>query len=181
MVSNAHDAPYYQVAREGNLYHAVTAVAGVAPGTAIGTTAAFALYNPGASGKDLVVLRGTMSYVSGTLGIGVVDWVAHVDPSAAIVTGTAIPVVNAKFLGPTAAGKPLTTATVVAGDVFRSFANLPPILATSVVTPWLFIDEVDGAIVIPPGCSVTLEGTAGAGTSPLVRYGVLWEEVPHQG
>lgn len=180
MVENYTSGKHYKVAQEGHLYHAITAVAGVAPGTAIGTTAAFALYNPGASNKDLVILRATMSYVSGTLGIGVVDWVAHTNPGAAAVTGTAIPAVNANFLGAAAWGRPLTTATVVIGQVCRAFANLPPALASSVLTPWLLVDEVDGAIIVPPGCSVTLEATAAGGSSPLVRYGVTWEEVPHR-
>src|SRR5690349_1111995 len=62
--------PWYQAALSGYLYHAGTAATGVAPGTAIGTTAAFSLYNPIGSGVNLVVLSGRMGYVSGTLGAG---------------------------------------------------------------------------------------------------------------
>ena len=170
---------FYEQAKRGNLYSGHTAVTGVAPGTAIGTTAAFALYNPAGSGFDLVMMQADMSYLSGTLGIGFVSYVGHLNPAQAAITGTAIPVVNGKVSGAAGVGKPLTTATVPAsGSPFRLFANLPPILASSVVTPWRFTDVIDGAIVIPPGCGVSLQATAAAGTAPLVLYGVTWEEVP---
>jgi hypothetical protein len=88
-------------------------------------------------------------------------------------------VVNGRISGGAGKGKPLTTVTVpTAGTPFRPFANLPPMLATSVLTPWRFEDIVDGGIIIPPGCGVSLQGTAGAGTSPLVIFGCMWEEVP---
>lgn len=165
------------IAKAGRLYMGQTAVTGVAPGTAIGTTAAFALYNPLSSGKNLIVHKASLAYVSGTLGIGQVDWVGHLTSSQAAFTGTAIPVVNGKVGAPAGVGKPFTTATVPAsGTPFRPAFNLPPILATSVVVPWIILDEVAGAIVIEPGIGVSLQATAGAGTSPLVIYGCVWEE-----
>lgn len=167
--------PYSDLARRGVLYHAQTAVAGVAPGTSIGTTAAFALYNPAAI--DVYVLWAGLSYVSGTLGIGVIDWISHAPGT--VTTGTAIPAQNGLAGGATGLAKPFTTATVVTGGVpMRGFANLPPMLATSVLTPWLAKDDVGGAIVIPSGCTVSLQGTAGAGTSPLVRFSILYAELP---
>lgn len=170
---------HYEQAKQGNLFYAATAVTGVAPGTAIGTTAAFALYNPASSGVDLVVLRASMEYLSGTLGIGVVDWVANISPSAAAVTGTAITPVNAYLGGRASVAAPKTTATLPATPtLLRHFGNLPPMLATSVLTPWLLVDDVNGAIIVSPGCSVSLEATAAAGTSPLVLFDALWEEIP---
>src|SRR3990167_8084011 len=179
VVSQVHCALYEQN-RRGNIYMGATAVSGVAPGTAIGTTAAFALYNPLNSGLDLVVLRASMSYLSGTLGIGFVNWIMHTAAvqAGAAVTGTAITVVRANGANGVGVGKPLTTATVVAGVLTRLFGNLPPMLGTSVLTPWRLDDDVDGALVVPPGAAVSLQATAAAGTSPLVIYGCTWEEVP---
>ena len=170
----------YEQTKRGNVYMGVTAVSGVAPGTAIGTTAAFALYNPLNSGFDLVILRASMSYLSGTLGIGFVNWIYHTAAvqAGAAVTGTAITVVNGRGNGTAGVGKPLTTATVVAGVLARLFGNLPPMLATSVLTPWRLDDDVAGALIVPPGAAVSLQATAAAGTSPLVIYGCTWEEVP---
>ena len=179
VVSQVHGALYEQN-RRGNVYMGVTAVTGVAPGTAIGTTAAFALFNPLNSVFNLVVLKASMSYLSGTLGIGFVNWIYHTAAvqAGAAVTGTAISVVNGRGNGSAGVGKPLTTATVVAGVLARPFGNLPPMLATSVLTPWRLDDNVDGALIVPPGAAVSLQATAAAGTTPLVIYGCTWEEVP---
>jgi len=179
VVSQVH-APLYEQTRRGNVYMGATAVSGVAPGTAIGTTAAFALYNPLNSGFNLVVLKASMSYLSGTLGIGFVNWIMHTAAVQAgvAVTGTAISVVCGNGSSSVGVGKPLTTATVVAGVLARLFGNLPPMLATSVLTPWRLDDPVDGALSVPPGAAVSLQATAGAGTTPLVIYGCTWEEVP---
>lgn len=173
-VVNASGA-YGDLARRGAIFHGVTAVGGVAPGTAIGTTAAFALYNPAA--VDVYVLWAGMSYLSGTLGIGFIDWVSHAPGT--VTTGTLIPAQNGLAGGGTGLAKAFTTATVVTGGIpMRLFANLPPMLASSVLTPWLFQDHVAGAIVIPSGCTVSLQATAAAGTSPLVRFGCMWAELP---
>lgn len=178
LISNMYGA-HDEAARHGKVFHAVTAVGGVAPGTAIGTTAAAALANPAGSGIDMVLELVSMSYVSGTLGIGVVDYVGHLNPSQAAITGTAMVIVPGNLDGAAAKGKALTTATVpTGGSVFRLFANLPPMLATSVLAPWRLDDYVSGAIVIHPGCGVSLQGTAGAGTTPLVRFGFVWKERP---
>ncbi len=179
IVSQLH-APLYEATKRGSVFSGVTAVTGVAPGTAIGTTAAFALYNPSNSGVDLVVLKASMSYLSGTLGIGFVNWIYHTATvqAAAAITGTAITAVRGNGGEAGAKGKPLTTATVVAGVLTRPFGNLPPMLATSVLAPWRLDDPVDGALVVPPGAGVSLQATAAGGSTPLVIFGCTWLEAP---
>jgi hypothetical protein len=173
-----YHARNYQLAAGGRVVHAQTAVTGVAPGTAVGTTAAFALANPRGSGKNLVVMRTRMIYLSGTLGTGVVSYVAHKDPAQAAISGTAITGVCGKIDGAGAVGAAYTTATVPTGGTpFRAFATLAPILATSVVFPSVLEDIVDGEIIITAGCAISLQATAAAGTSPLVIYSMTWEEV----
>ena len=170
---------YYEHAIKGRLFDAQTAVTGVAPGTAIGTTAAAALANPTGTGKDLVVLLGSMLYKSGTLGTGSVSWIGHIDPAQAAITGTAMVAVNGRLNGSNPSGKALTTATVPSGgSVFRPFTTLTPLLATSVLLPFRIVDEVEGGIVIPPGTAVSIQATAAAGSTPLVIYGLAWLEVP---
>lgn len=171
---------YYQLVKDGLLYVAQTAVTGVAPGTAIGTTAAAALYNPAASGKNLVILAAAMGYVSGTLGAGVVSWCAGTNVVAAAVTGTAMLTRNA-LLGSAAAnvGSALTTATLPAAPTpVRNFCSLGASLASTAVQPWQIVDDVDGALIVAPGASVSLQGTAAAGTSPLVTFSFVWVELP---
>lgn len=179
-INSPLNAPLYEITKRGNVFSGATAVTGVAPGTAIGTTAAFALYNPLNSGVDLVVLKASMSYLSGTLGIGFVNWIYHTAAVQAgvAVTGTAISAVQCNGGGAGAKGKPFTTATVVAGVLARLFGNLPPMLATTVLAPWRLDDDVDGALIVPPGAAVSLQATAAAGTAPLVIFGGTWAEVP---
>ena len=176
-VADAQPA-YAAAALEGNVFSAMTAVTGVAPGTSVSTTSAFTLHNPAGSGVNLVILEGTMGYVSGTFGAGVVTWNANSDDDAAAPTGTAIAEVNMLIGGSANAnGRALTTATVPAPTPIRPFASLGASLATTVLGPWVIKDRVDGAIVVKPGCSISLHATAAAGTSPLVVFGVTWQEV----
>ena len=164
----------------GRCFLGMTAVTGVAPGTSVSTTAAHALYNPAGSGVYLSILRATLGYVSGTLGAGVMSWNANVNAAAAATTGTAITAVNCLLGGGYgASGKPLTTATLPAAPtVLRPFVSLTASLASTAVAPWQVIEDVDGEIVVAPGCTISLHSTAAAGTSPLVVIGLLWEEIP---
>lgn len=153
---------------------------GVAPGTAIGTTAALGLGNPSTSGKNLVLLEIHVNYVSGTLGSGQLMLLRHTSSSGAItaITGTAVTPTNMFLPSQTASSATLVyTATVPAtGIMIRSIATLTQILATSVVAPFPIIDRVDGAVVIGPGAAVSIQAIAGAGTSPLLTLGFVWAE-----
>lgn len=171
------DPEFYESVQDGNVFSAMTALTGVAPGTSVSTTAAFALYNPIGSEVDLVIIEGAMGYVSGTLGAGVITWNVNTDDEGAAFTGTGITEVNMKLgSGVAAVGRALTTATIPAPTPVRVFGNLQASLATTAVAPWALRDRVDGAIVVPPGCGVSLHATAAAGTSPLVVFSVTWKE-----
>lgn len=176
----AESAPdfYHSVVDDEAVFYAQTAMTGVAPGTAIGTTAAFALHNPVGSEVDLVVLELYLGYISGTLGAGVVSACVNVDDDAAIPTGTAVAEINAKLgNGTQAQGRALTTATLPATpSPIRPLWNLGASLASTALAPSAAKERIDGAIVIPPGCTLSLQGTAAAGSTPLVVLGALWKE-----
>ena len=178
LIVNLHGA-LAELARSGALFHGSTDVTGVAPGTAIGTTGPIALANPIGSNVDLYVQRAVCHYKSGTLGVGHIDWIAHL-ANLILPTGTAIGAINGRIGGAEPVGRLLDAATVLTGGLlFRPFAYLAPYLATTVTAPALIgKDEVKGAIVIPPGTSVSLQETGDGGTSPLVRYGIMWSEAP---
>lgn len=166
-----------ELARSGQLFHGSTDVTGVAPGTSIGTTGPICLANPPGSSVDLIVLLALCHYKSGTLGTGHIDWIVHL-ANTALPTGTAIAPQNGRFDGSVGQGRLLDAATVLtAGKLFRPFAYLAPYLATTVTGPALIgKDEVDGAFIIPPATSVSLQATAAGGSTPLVRYGIMWAE-----
>lgn len=168
---------YYSAARAGRIFHAATAVTGVAPGTAISTTAGFALHNPFGSGVNLAILKASIGYISGTLGAGTIYHLANENPVTTTPDGTAITPVPALLNGAAPLGKPLTTATIVEPTLIRPFCSLGASLASTAEAPWRIEEDVDGAIVVPPGCTYALHGICAAGTSPLIGYGVTWEEI----
>ncbi len=161
---------------EGKVFSATTAVTGVAPGTAIGTTGAYTLQNPLGSGVNLIILEAMMGYVSGTLGAGVVNYLVN-GPTTTPATGTAIVPVNALPGGPASVALPKTTSTIVSPTLLKPFCSLGASLASTAAAPWAIKDRVDGSIIVPPGANLTLHATAAAGSSPLVVFGMTWAEV----
>lgn len=167
---------YFEATRDGDVFSATTAVTGVAPGTAIGTTAAYTLQNPAGSGVNLVIIETRMGYISGTLGAGTVNYLYN-GPTTTAATGTAITIVNGKLDGDTSAARAYTTATIVSPTLLKPFCSLQASLASSVTQPWNVKDEVRGSIIVPPGANLSLHATAAAGTSPLVIFSMTWMEV----
>lgn len=167
----------FDAAFEGRLFHAATAKTGVAPGTDIGTTAAFALHNPTGSGKLLIIRKASLGYVSGTLGAGAVYHCVNSNPAAAAPTGTAIVEIPGLLNVNAPVGIALTTATLAAAPaIVRPFCNLTALLASTAVGVYQATEDLEGAIVLPEGCTYSLQAVAAAGSTPLVVYGVTWEE-----
>lgn len=168
----------YNRAVNGQIFSAETAITGVAPGTAIGTTGAFSLHNQASSGKNLVILETRMGYVSGTLGAGTVNYLINAPGVAAPSAGTAIVIQNALIGGATSvAALAYTTSTIVSPTLLRPFCSLQASLASTAVQPWQVVDKVNGGIILPPGGTLTLHGTTAAGSSPLVVFYMQWAEL----
>ena len=172
----------YQPARDGRIFHAATAVGGVAPGTSISTTMGFTLFNPPGSGVTIAILKAAVGYISGTLGAGTIFHLTNSNLAEAVPTGTAIVEKSAIAGGGgygAAKGVALTTATVaVAPTIVRPFASLQASLASTAVGPWQAQEDLGGDIILPEGGAYSLHAVAAAGSSPLVAYGVTWEEIP---
>jgi len=171
-------ARYWEAVRRGTVYSGCTGAAGVAPGTALSTTPPFTLYNPKTSGKHLTVLMALMGYISGTLGAGTVVYAVNTDPTAAAPTGgTALTAINALLGGPAGVGQVFQGATLPAvPTIYRPFAVVGA-FAGGAESPKVVVQELDGSIIVAPGCALSLQAIAGAGTSPLVLFGMVWEEV----
>ena len=170
---------YYELARLGLVYHAQTAASGVAPGTAVGTTVPYVLANPAGSGKNLVVLATTLGYVSGTLGAGLLAYVADITLTDAATTGTAIVPVNGLIGGAAGVAKPFTTATVATSPTLvRPICSMSAFLATTAMVPFSTVtDDVDGAIIVQPGTAIGVQGIAAAGATPLIVIAATWAEI----
>lgn len=172
---------YSEAVMRGNCYvSAVTPGTGQAPGTVIGTTAAFTLWNPTGSGKNLRVLRSTAGYVSGTMGAGVLMYAVNVGNSATSPTGgTSVTPTNALLgaknsaVGLTGFGQTLSASPTAVEALTSMFAEL----ATTANGFQQVVDDIDGRYVVQPGNGISLEAVAAAGTAPLITASFLWEEV----
>lgn len=178
VVSTQAHGQFHEAASRQNLYLGSIAVAGVAPGTALGTTPPFALWNPTGSGKILSIKRVHVGYVSGTLGAGsLLHAVVTAQPSAP-TGGTELTPANC-FLGATRSTARLFTGSTVAATptILRPSVVLNAMLASTATQPSMVDDWVDGSIIVPPGMAYVLQAIAAAGSTPLVVLAALFEEI----
>ncbi len=180
LVSQDAHGRFYEAVYRGNVWGGSNPVAGVAPGTALATAGVpLGLYNPPGSGKNLVVLRSSAGYVSGTLGAGSIVYGAaaqSVNP-----TGGAQVTPKSNLLGNAATGAGILWSGGTwtnAPAILRPAYTLGAFLATTASFNPPLIDEVAGEYIVTPGNYFALMGIAAAGTTPLMLFGLTWEEVP---
>jgi hypothetical protein len=169
---------YAEPSRQGALMLACTAAAGIAPGTVLSTTPPLTIWNPPSSNKLLHVMKASVGYVSGTLGAGTICYAALAGQTTIPSTGTELTPLCANIGYPRGVGRAFSGSTLVAiptlaypGPIMGAF------LATTALQPIETLHLVDGAVTIPPGSCFCMQAIAGAGTSPLVIFGIEWEEV----
>lgn len=162
------------------VYHSSTAAAGVAPGTVSSTTPPHVLWNPPNSGVVAAVRKVMLGYVSGTLGAGTIGML-FTPQQVSLPSGGTLLVAQNAFLSN---AKPQCTShqgstLVAAPTLLRPVWYAGPALATTAEFPRNVSELVDGEVVVPPGVAFALQGFAmGAGTTPLVVFGITWEEIP---
>ena len=151
---------------------------GTAPGTALGTTAHFTLYNPQGSGKRLRVHKVSTGYISGTLGAGTLFHCINNSTTQTAPSSGTLLTSRCLDVGITTAGVAVarTGGTVVQPVAIRPFCSFGAELASTVNGLQTATEDVDGDLVIEPGCSYQLQAIAAAGTTPLLATGVSWEE-----
>jgi hypothetical protein len=162
-----------------DLFAASTAVAGVAPGTALSTTPPLAIWNPPAAlaggGTEVVAVidSARLAYVSGTLGAGVIQY--------AIVAQATAPTGGTELTVRATHGSPLTA--VCRAFQGSTLAGTPALLfpaftvASSPSGVGLLKDVLDGELALAPGFALVLQEVGTAGTSPLVQLSMQWLEV----
>lgn len=181
---NSHGLYQEQVSR-GNCYalNLITGT-GVAAGQIVAGAAAaatqFAVFNPLGTNKNLVLLRFRMGIISGTAGAGAVIHSAYSTVPTLAASGTPVnllagaPMASVAQTYTSAAGAALTGGSAPTSLLVSTISYTNTAQAT--VTPAVIEDWLDGSIVIPPGKGWAPLQPA-AGTSMLVTYGVMWEEV----
>lgn len=179
IVGMAH-AKNFEAASAGVLFSACEQGTGIAPGTALGTTALFVLYNPVGSGKRIAIRRVSVGYISGTLGAGTLYHCVKNDPAQTAPSGgTALSVqCNAIGATPPAAGVARVNATVVTPTAVRPFCTLGAGLASTAGFTMTATDDLDDEFILLPGTTYQLQAVAAAGSTPKVTVGCTWEETP---
>lgn len=149
--------------------------AGQALSVALSTTqTGFTLYNPAGSGKNLVVLQTTLLFATAPAGISSIVYAANVNPlAAAPATNTSLTVRNAVLGNPAAgAGLVYSATTLPAAPVVVRALGGPN--ASGSTTPPFIVDDVNGALVITPGCCLSINALT---TAISVIASMTWREV----
>lgn len=180
--ADAHARFYEQTYRSKN-FAGNTAVAGVAgqQAAALAATCALGLCNPTASGINAIINRLTIGYISGTMGLCTYVWALYTAQGATAAAGTAI---TPKALNGGAAVSFCTLGTgtsVTAGAptiMLRGTGISSGAYAGGAACQPLMVDNVDGAIILPPGQALVLFGVGAAGTTEKLNFSLEWEESP---
>lgn len=155
-------------------------VAGVAPGTVLAAAGTpFTLYNPIGSGVYLALIYASMGYVSGTLGAGTVYLAENPSTVQAAPSGGTPLARQCSFAGFTGGkGLAYTGSTVPAvPSVVEPVFTLGAFLASTAAIAPVQQFRWDGSRQIAPGAALTLQAVAAAGSSPLVTFAMVWEEI----
>lgn len=178
VVQEGH-ARYQEGCVRGQIFS--SAVASVAPGTALGTTPPFVLWNPPSSGKNLVVITTSLGYVSGTLGAGFIAYAAVISQLTVPSGGTELTVTQNILSLTKGTGRAFSGSTVASTPIIlRPGYFIGGLLVGTAFPMTLVKDEVAGEYVIPPGSVFVIQGVTAAGGTPLVAIGGSWQEVPTQ-
>jgi hypothetical protein len=148
---------FLEQARLGNMYHACTTGA-VTLSTVSATCTGLALSNPYGSRKKLVVAQVRFAPSTAPAGVAVVGLAISPAVSQTAVTHTAAAVIhNAICTGSnvdTGVGQADSSATLPAAPVW--LRPISSVVAASSISPGMYVDETNGAIILPPGTNLSL-------------------------
>lgn len=159
---------------ERDIYLASTQ-AGQATSTGLSTTqTGFTLTNPFGSGKSLVVLQINVACTTAPAAAATIVAAANVNPVAAAVTQTTPLTVRRANLGVSGTGVGLAASAVTlpaAPVVVRAIGG--PVGASTISPPYIR-DDVNGALVVAPGCALSINSLT---TAISAVISVVWEEI----
>ena len=177
---------YEEAAVRGQIFTLVLAAtstniaAGHIVSAAAGANIQFGVFNPVASGKNLVLIEFGMGIISGTFPAGPAFHGSM--PGVPTLAASGTPLSNILASGNasvakcyiSAAGAALTGGPAVVTHKVANFSST----ATAQASPYLVntIEYLDGKIIIPPG-SGWVPLFSGAGTTCLMGLSLTWREV----
>jgi|SRR5579864_173073 len=177
-VLDAH-ARFMEAVENGNCYFA-SMQAGASLGTALTATAVtLTIYNPAGSGVNLVIMEASVGITTGlaAAGTSVLVYAVNNNLNAAAPTATTNAIItNALLNNLTGKGKAFTAATLSAVPTVAKILWSNRLIGATPVTEiaGVYVDQVDGKIIIPQGACLTIQGI---GTAISGILSVMWEEV----
>jgi hypothetical protein len=195
VVTDAHGR-FTEAALRGGLFSAgmtITSISNATFSTATLTASAtpiIGIWNPVNSGKNCVILQARVQLVNTALqvtGAGALMWCVSTNQSA-ITTGiTPLSRLSLAASGAVAKGYAGTALTGLSGSMvvyeaagFGGLTLNASILQTAVgmMPSWpTFVDNIDGAIIVPPGGVLACLCTTNAPVAVSAASSLLWEEV----
>jgi hypothetical protein len=160
-----------------------TVAAGNIVGAAAAASTQFGVWNPATRGQVMALQRLIITTYSGTPTAGGLFHSTFNAAAVANTLGTSNAVRNNYVNGPLGAGLCLASAAGAAltgGGILTTLgASTLSSTATAQATPSSIVmqDLIDGSIVLPPGVGY-VPTWSGAGTTFLVGYSLMWEELP---
>ena len=188
IVAELHGKYYTQTSR-GNVFIGSTATAGVTLPVVSNTVQTFGLWNPLGSGKNAVLIKSQIGWVSGPGAPGNFVYGFQLNVGSQIGTGAAItgytttaPVngllgsglATVMKFGAVAAAFTLTTAPTLLRTM--GVSQLTTTAATTTAPWWMAFEDFDGTLIIPPGVIFTIAGNVAPTT--VADVALTWAEVP---
>ena len=178
---------YYEASRQGRLYMASSASAGIALIVPATTGGHPTLWNPLGSGYNLSVVSLDLGYVSGNNAPTTIEWARTKNAGAAAATGSPILTATKVDVENCLVGAPADDTTIWSPTV-NTFTAAPTFLgntglslftgvAATAVAPFPLHKEYHGALVLMPGTAISL-CTQAATTTALFQVTIVYERVP---
>jgi hypothetical protein len=173
--------PYAEMTRQGNVWNYISAA--FTPLTVIPTTTAnSSVWNNTSSAMSMVILDLFVFHLLGTAAQHNIGVWACVSPPAAAPSLSALVVGSQSGRAPytTTAGTRVVTVaqgTVVANG-WRPYGTPGPGVVSTALPGEAFSVEVNGKMVVPPGCTLSLACTDALATAASVQVGASWVELP---
>ena len=176
------NSKYYEQTMRGNAFLYSTAAAGVTL-AAPGTSSAPMIWNPSGSGKNLVIDKVAIGFVSTTTIAANFEYAyltgagSQVGTAAPIVSLTQVAAVNLLLGSGVASVMRFAPATVTlaAAPTHLATVGISTTAGTATTTnaPFTMVDDVDGRIIVPPGVAFfVLSNAAMAMVAEISIYGL---------
>jgi hypothetical protein len=176
---------YFAQAVNNNIFIGNQAPAGAAPALWSATTQQCGVLNPASSNVNIVPIRLTATYVSGT---GIVNGLClgynagagnGVDAAGTVTAATFVTAIPSKLDGTAAKGKFMSAAiTCIAPLRLMNLGLCTKLGAATDTNPGISMSyEFDGTVVIPPNYAVYI-GADITGITAVYSFTLIWAEVP---